>query len=87
MEIGFDSAVDLVDLMLESRVNSSFPQVYKALFPFATFPVTVANAERSLSKRKLIKIYLRSAMAQKDYMMYQFSPWKIRKQGQSIKCS
>ena len=32
--------------MLESRVSSSFPQVYKALFLFATIPVAVVTAER-----------------------------------------
>ena len=61
---GKRATVDLVDLMLESHVSSSFPQVYKALFLYTTIPVTVATAERSFSKLKLIKIYLRSTMAQ-----------------------
>ena len=34
--------------MLESRLSSSFPQVFKALF-FATIQVTVATAWRSFS--------------------------------------
>ena len=58
------SVVDVIQLMLESCVCSSFPQVYKVLVLFATIPVTVASAERSFSKLKLIKTYLRSKMAQ-----------------------
>ena len=49
--------------MLESRVSSSFPQVYK-LFLFVTIPVTVATAERSFPKLKLINTYLRSTLSQ-----------------------
>ena len=48
------TTVDLVDLMLESRVSFSFLQVYKALYFFTTIPVNVAKAERSFSKLKLI---------------------------------
>ena len=50
--------------MLESRVSSSFPEVYKLILLFVTIPVTVATAERSFSKLKLIKTYLRSAISQ-----------------------
>jgi hypothetical protein len=50
--------------MLESRVSSSFSQVYKLLILFATIPVTVATAERSFSKLKLVKTYLRSKISQ-----------------------
>ena len=49
---------------LESCVSSSFSQIYKLLILFATIPVTVATAERSFSKPKLIKTYLRSQMSQ-----------------------
>ena len=54
---GKRATVDLTDLMWESRVSSSFPYVYKALFLFATIPVTVAIAERLFPKPKLIKTY------------------------------
>ena len=37
--------VDFVDLMLGNGVSFSFPQVYKALFLFATIPFTVAAVE------------------------------------------
>ena len=42
---------------------NSFPNTciaYRILF---TIPVTVASAEKSLSKLKLIKLYLRSTMS------------------------
>ena len=57
------SVTDVIRLMLESRVSSSFSQVYKLLILFATIPVTVATAESSFSKLKLIKTYLRSQMS------------------------
>ena len=41
-----------------------FPQLCKLLLLFLTIPVTVASAERSFSKLKIIKSYLRSSMAQ-----------------------
>jgi hypothetical protein len=58
------SVTDVIRLKLESRVSSSFSQVYKLLILFATIPVTVATAERSFSKLKLIKTYLRSKISQ-----------------------
>ena len=71
---GKRATVDLVDLMLESHVSSSFPQVYKALFLYATIPVTVATDERSFSKLKLIKTNLRSMMAQDRLFHVLFFP-------------
>ena len=41
-----------------------FPDVVTALLLFLTLPVTVASAERSFSKLRLIKSYLRSTMNQ-----------------------
>ena len=43
---------------------SAFPNVLTTLFIFLTLPVTTAAAERSFSKLKLIKNYLRSQMSQ-----------------------
>lgn len=41
-----------------------FPNVFVALRILLTLPVTVASAERSFSKLKIIKNYLRSTIAQ-----------------------
>ena len=41
-----------------------FQNVYVAMRILLTLPITVASAERSFSKCKLIKTYLRSAMSQ-----------------------
>ena len=43
---------------------TAFPNVYIALRIYLTIPVTVASGERSFSKLKLIKNYLRSNMIQ-----------------------
>ena len=58
------SVLETVSLILESRVSSSFPEAYKLLVLFVTIPVTVATAERSFSKLKLINTYLRSKISQ-----------------------
>ena len=58
------SVLEIVSLMLESRVSSSFPEACKLLVLFVTIPVTVAAGERSFSKLKLIKTYLRSKISQ-----------------------
>ena len=55
---------DIVKILQDSRVISSFPQFHKLLILFLTIPVTGAAADRSFSKLKLIKTYLRSSMAQ-----------------------
>lgn len=56
----------LADLLfLENfSIASSFPDLCTAFMLFLTLPVTVASAERSFSKLKLIKNYLRSTMTQ-----------------------
>ena len=51
-------------MMLDSRLSSSFPEVYKLILLFVTIPVTVATVKRSFSKLKLMRTYLRSAMSQ-----------------------
>ena len=47
-----------------SAMASAFTDVVTALLLFLTLPVTVASAERSFSKLRLIKNYLRSTMGQ-----------------------
>ena len=53
---------DIAKILQDSRVISSFPQFHHILF--LTIPLTLAAAERSFSKLKLIKTYLRSSMTQ-----------------------
>uniref|UniRef100_A0A8C5QMR9 Zinc finger MYM-type protein 1 n=2 Tax=Leptobrachium leishanense TaxID=445787 RepID=A0A8C5QMR9_9ANUR len=57
---------DLAHLLLveNSALSSTVPDVCVALLLFLTLPVTVATAERSFSKLKLIKSYLRNTMSQ-----------------------
>lgn len=47
-----------------STLSACFPEVCTAYILFTTLPVTTATAERSFSKLKLIKNYLRSTMSQ-----------------------
>ena len=47
-----------------SSMITSVPDVVTCFKIFLTIPVTVASAERSFSKLKLIKNYLRSTMSQ-----------------------
>ena len=49
--------------MTNDLINT-FPNLCVALRIFLTMPVTVAHGERSFSKLKIIKNYLRSAMSQ-----------------------
>lgn len=57
---------DLADLLIIKNhfMSCSFPEVCTALMLFLTIPVTTASAERSFSKLKLIKTYLRNSMRQ-----------------------
>ena len=45
-------------------MDSCFPNVWIAYRILLTIPVTVTSAERSFSKLKLIKSYIRSTMSQ-----------------------
>lgn len=60
------SAMDLAKLLIieNNGVASCVPDVCTAFFIFLTLPVTVAGAERSFSKLKIIKNYLRSTMSE-----------------------
>ena len=52
-------------LIVENNcISASFAEVCTVFLLFLTIPVTVASAERSFSKLKLIKSYLRSTMGQ-----------------------
>ena len=55
---------DLLNFIIQLDLTSSFPDFVTALSLFLTLPVSVASDERSFSKLKLIKTYLRSCMTQ-----------------------
>ena len=46
------------------NMEDIFPNLFIAIRILLTLPVTVASAERSFSKLKIIKNYLRSSMSQ-----------------------
>lgn len=60
------SVFDITKLLIVENNNlmKSFPELLKAFYLFLTLPVTVASAERSFSKLKIIKSYLRNTMSQ-----------------------
>ena len=57
---------DLAELLIvkHSSIMTSVPDVVTVFKIFLTLPVTVASAERSFSKLKLIKNYMRSTMSE-----------------------
>uniref|UniRef100_H2ZWX0 DUF4371 domain-containing protein n=1 Tax=Latimeria chalumnae TaxID=7897 RepID=H2ZWX0_LATCH len=66
-EISKQSSVkDLANMLIvdNNALASSFSEVCTVLLLFLTIPVTVPSAERSFTKLKLIKNYLRSTMGQ-----------------------
>lgn len=58
------SAFEIFPRIHKYDLVSEFPNIVIALKKFLTVPVTSASCERSFSKLKLIKNYLRSTMAQ-----------------------
>lgn len=58
------TALELLAFLQEKKLKEVFPNLWVALRIAVTIPVTVATAERSFSKLKRIKTYLRSTMVQ-----------------------
>ena len=57
-----NTAQDFLNYLLKTHLFELYPNVYIALRILLTCPVTVASAERSFSKLKLIKIFNRTSM-------------------------
>lgn len=58
------SPLDLLNVIHSNSLKDIYPNIDIALRIFLTLPVTVASCERSFSKLKIIKNYLRSTLAQ-----------------------
>jgi len=58
------SVLGMYNILVDARLQSSMPELVTACVLFMTLPLTVATAERSFSKLKIIKTYLRSTMSQ-----------------------
>ena len=56
--------LDILKYLSSNKRYTAFPNYFVALRIFLTIPVTVASGERSFSRLKLIKNYLRSTMHQ-----------------------
>ena len=54
----------LFEHLIENNKFTTFPNVFIALRIYLTMPITVASGERSFSKLKLIKTYLKSTVSQ-----------------------
>ncbi|CAI6356390.1 unnamed protein product [Macrosiphum euphorbiae] len=58
------TVIELLQLIQDYNLKESYPNVEIVFRIFLTMPVTAATCERSFSKLKLIKNYLRSTMGQ-----------------------
>ena len=58
------SPIDTLNFIFNKKSESLFPNLVSALKILLTVPATVASGERSFSKLKIIKNYLRSRMCQ-----------------------
>ncbi|KAL4152760.1 hypothetical protein QTP88_000593 [Uroleucon formosanum] len=58
------TVIELLQLIQDYNLKESYPNIEIVFRIFLTMPVTAATCERSFSKLKLIKNYLRSTMSQ-----------------------
>jgi hypothetical protein len=63
-QIELPNILSMVNYIIENDLSSSFPDIITACLIFLTISVTVASAERSFSKLKLVKNYLRNTISQ-----------------------
>lgn len=61
---GEDGVQSVLKYIAHNNLKDVYPNVFVTLRIITTIPVTVASAERSFSKLKLIKTYLRNSMTQ-----------------------
>lgn len=61
------SALDSMNYIVKNNLSEAYPNLLIALQIMLTTPVTVASAEFSFSRLKLIKNYLRSSISQKRF--------------------
>lgn len=59
-----DDVLSVLKYIVQNSLKDVYPNVFVTLRIIGTIPVTVASAERSFSKLKLIKTYLRNSMTQ-----------------------
>ena len=60
----YTTPLNILNYLFSNSLVSVFPNLSTALRIYLTLPVTVAHSERSFSKLKLVKNYLRSAISQ-----------------------
>ena len=58
------NALNVINYLFTNNLIYLFPNLVISIRIFLTLPVTVASGERSFSKLKIIKNYLRSTMGQ-----------------------
>jgi len=64
MDKNLKTICELATFILKNDFSISYSEVLRACMLFLVLPVTVASAERSFSKLKLIKHFLRNSIAQ-----------------------
>lgn len=64
------SPSEMLDYIYKENILDRYPNMSIALRLLLTLPVTVASGERSFSKLKLIKTYLRSTMSQETPSLF-----------------
>ncbi|ODM89992.1 Zinc finger MYM-type protein 1 [Orchesella cincta] len=62
--LDLDRALDILNILTINDLQDVYPNCHTAIRIFLTLPVTIAGNERSFSKLKIIKNYLRSTMGQ-----------------------